>query len=405
VLNASGDIINYVAVKRDVTNEMHLQRELLHAQKMEAIGTLAGGIAHDFNNLLQVVQGYSELLLTEEDTPDQVRSDLQKINIAARNGADLVHRLLTFSRRTQIEPRPLNLNHRIIEIRQMLARTIPRMIEIQLILDDTLAAANLDSAQVDQILMNLALNAKDAMPDGGKLIFETENVTLDKEYCVIHADAKPGHYVLLRVSDTGHGMDKETLQHIFEPFFTTKDIGVGTGLGLAMVYGAVKQHGGHIMCHSEPGYGTTFNIYFPSLRVDEDAGRARLQGMPAGGKETILLVEDDGLICELGQRILTKAGYTALTAPNGKMALELYKSKSQEIALVILDLIMPEMGGKECLEEILRLDPQAKILVASGYSANGPTKQAIEKGTRGFVSKPYDVRQMLRTIRGVLDTD
>ena len=405
VLNASGNIINYVAVKRDVTNEMALQRELLHAQKMEAVGTLAGGIAHDFNNLLQVVQGYSELLLTEEDTPDPVRGDLEKINMAARNGAGLVQRLLTFSRRTQIEPRPLNLNHRITEIRQILDRTIPRMIEIQLILDDTLAAANVDPAQVDQVLMNLALNAKDAMPDGGKLIIETENVTLDKDYCLIHPGAKPGHYVLLKVSDTGCGMDKETLEHIFQPFFTTKGVGVGTGLGLAMVYGSVKQHGGHIVCYSEPGYGATFKIYFPSLRVDSDPGIAGPPAMPAGGKETILLVEDDKLVCELGEKILRQAGYTALTAPNGKIALELYKSKYREIALVILDLIMPEMGGKECLEEILQLDPRARIIVASGYSVNGPTKQAIEKGARGFVGKPYDVRQMLQTIRDVLDAE
>jgi two-component system, cell cycle sensor histidine kinase and response regulator CckA len=405
VRDAFGNIINYVAVKRDVTHEQALQRELLQAQKMEAIGTLAGGVAHDFNNLLQVVLGYSELLLIERDTPNRMRGDLEKINVAARNGAELVQRLLTFSRRTQIEPRPLNLNHRITEVQQILVRTIPKIIEVELVLDDRLAPLNADPTQIDQILMNLALNAKDAMPEGGKLIIETENATLEKEYCLNHFDAKPGDYVLLKVSDTGHGMDKETREHIFEPFFTTKPVGEGTGLGMAMVYGSVKQHGGCVMCYSEPDHGSTFKIYFPALKHAIESEPVVSEVMPAGGNETILLVDDEEFVCELGERILTKAGYTVLTAANGRKALELYNSKSQDIALVVLDLIMPEMAGKECLEEILRIDPQAKILIASGYSANASAQETIERGARGFVSKPYNVRKMLQTIRDVLDAE
>ena len=324
VRDAFGDIINYVAVKRDVTHEQTLQRELLQAQKMEAIGTLAGGVAHDFNNLLQVVLGYSELLLIEPDTPDKMRGDLEKINVAARNGAELVQRLLTFSRRTQIEPRPLNLNHRITEVQQILVRTIPKIIEVELALDDRLAPINADPTQIDQILMNLALNAKDAMPEGGKLIIETENATLDKEYCLNHFDAKPGDYVLLKVSDTGHGMDKETREHIFEPFFTTKPVGEGTGLGMAMVYGSVKQHGGCVMCYSERDRGTTFKLYFPALKHRIESEPVVSEIMPAGGNETILLVDDEELVCELGKRILSKAGYKVLTAANGREALGVY---------------------------------------------------------------------------------
>ncbi|MGO9117188.1 MAG: PAS domain S-box protein [Desulfomonilaceae bacterium] len=404
VRDAFGDIINYVAVKRDVTHEQALQRELLQAQKMEAVGTLAGGVAHDFNNLLQVVLGYSELLLIEPDTPNQMRGDLEKINLAARNGAELVQRLLTFSRRTQIEPRPLNLNHRITEVQQILVRTIPKIIEVALILDDRLAPIDADPTQIDQILMNLTLNAKDAMPEGGKLLIETENATLDNEYCMNHFDAKPGDYVLLKVSDTGHGMDKETREHVFEPFFTTKPIGEGTGLGMAMVYGSVKQHGGCVMCYSEPDQGTTFILYFPALKRGIESEPVVSEIMPAGGNETVLLVDDEEFVCELGKRILSKAGYTVLTAANGREALELY-SKSQDIALIILDLIMPEMAGKECMEEILRIDPQAKILIASGYSANSSTQKIIDKGARGFVGKPYNVRKMLQTIRDVLDAE
>jgi len=253
--------------------------------------------------------------------------------------------------------------------------------------------------------MNIAVNARDAMPDGGKLIIETSNIILDEEYARTHLDAKPGYHVLLMVTDTGSGMDRDTLEHIFEPFYTTKAVGEGTGLGLAMVHGIVRQHGGHIRCYSEPGTGTTFKIYFPALVSDEEQEETTTREMPRGGSETILLVDDEEMIRDLGSRILTKAGYKVIKASNGKDALEVYQTRSYEIALVILDLIMPEMSGRQCLEGLLALDPSVKVIIASGYSANGPTKDALSAGAKGFVNKPYDIRQVLEVVRGVLDAE
>lgn len=399
-----GTILSYRGIVRDITHEKALEKQLLQAQKMEAIGTLAGGVAHDFNNLLQVVLGYSELLLKDQHIPAPSRDRARRIGHVARTGADLVQRLLTFSRKTEIKPRPIDLNGQIRQVRQLLSRTIPKMIEIELILAPDLAAINADPSQIEQVLMNLTLNSKDAMPEGGHLIIETENVTLNEEYRRTHLGSKPGVYVLLSVSDTGSGMERETVERIFEPFYTTKGPGEGTGLGLAMVYGIVKQHGGYIMCYSEPGEGTTFKIYFPALVSDIEDEQSLALEYPSGGTETILLVDDEELICDLGKEIFQEAGYSVLTASNGREALELYEREPGRIALVVLDLIMPGMGGKQCLEELLRFDPEAKVLVASGYSMNGPTREALAVGARGFIPKPYDMRQLLQTVRDVLDT-
>ncbi len=259
--------------------------------------------------------------------------------------------------------------------------------------------------QIDQILMNLAVNARDAMPDGGRLIFETGNVTLDEEYTRTHLEARPGAYVRLAVTDTGSGMGKETQEHIFEPFYTTKGIGVGTGLGLAMVHGIVKQHGGHVTCYSEPGEGTSFKIYFPALTETEEKEETIVREMPRGGTETVLLVDDEESIRDLGSRILAKAGYKVVTAANGKEAIEAFQVRADEISLVVLDLMMPEMGGKQCLEEILSIDPTAKVIIASGFSADGPTKDALEDGAKAFANKPYDIRQLLEVVRAVLDEE
>lgn len=403
VKDSWGKVMNFVAVKRDITEHLELSRQLLHAQKMEAIGTLAGGVAHDFNNILQVVLGYSELLLGEEGFSRRHRVDLQKMNQAAKRGADLVQRLLTFSRKSEIKTQPLDLNRRIREIRKMLERIIPKMVDIQLILADDLATVDADPTQVDQVLMNLAVNARDAMPEGGTLIIETANTILDEEYARTHLESKPGHYVFLAVTDTGEGMDKETLEHIFEPFYTTKGVGEGTGLGLAMVHGIVRHHGGHIRCYSEPGQGTTFKIYLPALSSEEGPTETDVKDMPRGGSETVLLVDDEEHIAELGERILGKAGYTVLTAKNGREALAYYKDSCGKISLVVLDLIMPEMGGIQCLQELLKMDPAVKVIIASGYSPNGPAKDALGAGAKGFVNKPYNVRQFLEVVRIVLD--
>ena len=403
--DADGQPLGFRGIMRDVTPEVQLQKQLIQAQKMEAIGTLAGGIAHDFNNLLQVTLGYSDLLLMRKEEGDPEYADLKKIVQAGRNGADLVRRLLTFSRKVEPRFRPMNLNNLIRQVEKLLFRLIPKMIAIELRLDDSLRIINADAMQLEQILMNLAVNAGDAMPDGGKLTIETTNAVLGQEYCRAHVGAQAGEYVFLRVSDTGHGMDREILQHVFEPFYTTKAVGRGTGLGLATVYGIVKQHSGHIECKSKLDRGTTFSIYLPAMEMEETSDVATSGEMPAFGTETILLVDDEESVMELGDQMLTLAGYTVLKARNGKEALEIYLEKRDDISLVILDLIMPVMGGSQCMEEILKVHPKAKILLASGYAADEPTKQVIEAHAKGFVVKPFKAKEILRTIRQVLDAD
>jgi len=398
-----GTLLGYRGIIRDLTQEKNLQRQLQQAQKMEAIGTLAAGVAHDFNNLLTVVMGFSELLLAEKDRKHKEYPDLQKIFHAAKSGADLVQRLLMFSRKSDPKPTPMNLNKQIVQVEKLLRRTIPKMVDISLDLSPDLPAINADKSQVEQVLMNLAVNARDAMPDVGKLTVRTSVVTLDEEYCRLHLEATPGEYVLLEVADTGHGIDQETIGHIFEPFFTTKEVGRGTGLGLATVYGIVKQHNGHITVYSEVGKGTTFRVYLPTIPSDVEPELEDSGIMPAFGTETVLLVDDEELVRELGARILTKQGYTVLQAENGRQALSVFKSKRSQISLVILDLIMPVMGGTECLEELLRIDPRVNVLLASGFSADASVKESIEMSAKGFVSKPFRVRELLRDVRKVLD--
>ena len=257
-----------------------------------------------------------------------------------------------------------------------------------------------------QVLINLALNAQDAMPNGGKLTIETRNESLDENYCQAHPLVKPGEYVLLAISDTGHGMDKETLERIFEPFYTTKAVGKGTGLGLAVAYGIVQQHAGFIQCQSEVGCGTRFEIYLPAIEDSVNfLEQAPIKVEPIKGSETILLVDDEDFIRELGFRILSAAGFKVLAAANGREGLEIYEESRSKIGLVILDLIMPEMGGKQCLEEILRINPKANVLIASGAGAMGTTEDALAAGAKGFVRKPFKIEEMLGAIRRVLDSD
>jgi two-component system, cell cycle sensor histidine kinase and response regulator CckA len=403
VFDDAGQIVNYVGVQRDVTEQIALEKQLLHAQKMEAVGTLAGGIAHDFNNLLTIVSGYTELLLAERSEEDPEYADLEKIGFAAQRGAELVRSLLAFSRKVESKLRPVNLNQSIEQVRKLLFRTIPKMIEIQLNLPPDVSVVSADPAQMEQVLINLAVNAKDAMPDGGKLIFETANIVLDEDYCKTHFVAKPGDYVLITVSDTGEGIDRETLDHIFEPFYSTKGLGKGTGLGLAMVYGIVQQHGGHITCYSEVDVGTTFRIYIPAMGPHVETRARAASEMPVSGTETILLVDDEEFVRDLGIRILERAGYTVLTAANGIEALNVYRMNREKVALVILDLIMPEMGGTQCLRELLKEDPNVKVIVASGFSVDGPAEETIRIGAKAFVSKPYRANQILQVIRRALD--
>lgn len=399
-------------IARDVTERILAEREIkklnkqmLQAQKMEAVGTLAGGIAHDFNNLLQGILGYAQILIMPRDESDPDIASLRQIEKAANRASELTRQLLTFSRKVESKPRPVNLNQEVQEVEKLLKRTIPKMIEIELHLEEGLETINADPSQLEQVIMNLGVNARDAMPEGGKLLLETENVFLDEGYCRDHLGARPGKYVLLTISDTGFGMDKDTLEHIFDPFFTTKEVGKGTGLGLAMVYGIVKSHEGYIMCYSEPGQGTTFKIYLPAIEgnTEDRVSEQKEKTMPEGGNETILLVDDEQLLRDIGKDMLEQFGYTVIVAQDGESALELYREKEKDISLIILDLIMPGMGGKRCLEKLLTMNPGIKVVIASGYSINGHGKDALEAGARAFVSKPYELKQMLRVVRKVLD--
>lgn len=401
--NPLGSVINL----RDISKQKNLESQLQHAQKMEAVGTLAGGIAHDFNNLLQAIQGYTELLLMRKKEGESGFRELQEVIRAAKRGAELTQQLLTFSRKVESKRKPLDLNREVGELWELLERTIPKMIEVEFKLADNLKLINADSVQLKQLLMNLAVNAKDAMPEGGKLLIETQNVTLDQEFCKRYAEVKPGEYALLSISDTGHGMDKETLEHIFDPFYTTKEVGKGTGLGLAIVYGIVKNHEGYIMCYSRPRTGTSFRIYLPA--VDSETESVHMTDSQDSdpfalrGNETILLVDDEEFIRELGVDVLGQAGYKVLTASDGEQALSLYRQERGRIDLVILDLIMPGMGGTKCLEELLKIDPQTQILIASGYSPDASTKDSLETGARGFIIKPYDTKRLLELVRSILD--
>ena len=412
IRDPNGQIVGVLLSGEDITERKlaeeekeKLESQLLHAQKMEAVGTLAGGVAHDFNNLLQAILGYSDLLLLGKNKDEPGYRELQEIRRAGQRASELTLQLLTFSRKVESRLRPVDLNYEVKQVEKLLKRTIPKMIKIELHLADTLSTINADPAQMEQVVMNLGVNARDAMPEEGKLIIETENATLDEEYCKTHLGGTPGDYVLLTISDTGHGMDKETLEHIFEPFYTTKETGKGTGLGLAMVYGIVKSHNGYIMCYSEPGEGTAFKIYMPAIEQETELEEIKEEEMPVGGTETILLVDDEETIREIGENTITRFGYKVITAPDGESALELYREKKNKIDLIILDLIMPGMGGRKCLEKLLKINPQTRVLIASGYSVNGPTKGALEAGAKDFIRKPYDVNQMLKAIRETLDKD
>jgi PAS domain S-box-containing protein len=392
--------------KRAEKEKETIQKQLLQAQKMEAVGTLAGGIAHDFNNLLQIVQGYADVLIQSMNHDERQYLALQNIIGATKRGAELTRQLVTFSRTAEGHRLALDLNQKVQNVKELLRRTIPKMIDIELQLTDDLRFVHADPTHVEQMLMNLVVNAKDAMPDGGKLIIKTENVILNEEFCKIHPDANPWMYALLTVADNGHGIDKETLDHIFEPFYTTKEVGKGTGLGLAMVYGIVKSHRGFVSCSSQPGEGTTFKVYLPTVEQEvEMVEEKKTKASVKGGKEKILLVDDEEIIRDLGVQILGEFGYAVLTAPNGESALELYRNKPNEIDLVILDLFMPGMGGMRCLEELLKINPHVRIIISSGYVVNGSTEKTIEERTRGYISKPFDREQILSLIREALDVN
>ena len=400
----NGNIIGAVGIIEDITEKLDLESKLRQAQKMEAVGTLAGGVAHDFNNLLQAINGYTEVILMDMTEDDPNYQNLKSVEQAGARAAELVRQLLLFSRKAETTRKPLNLNHEIERTQKILHRTIPKMIEIEVRLKKRLWNINADPVQIEQIILNLGVNAADAMPEGGNFIIETHNTIIDRDQARGHPDASPGRYVLLIVSDAGHGMDEATMSKVFEPFYTTKEIGKGTGLGLASVYGIIKSHGGFITCYSEIGQGTTFRLYFPALEAPEDVQeRKEHTGPPPRGTETILVVDDEEAIRDFASQILTRYGYTVLTASSGEQALEIHAQNQKRIDLTIMDLNMPGMGGHRCLRELINNNPAEKVLIASGYSASGQAQKALEAGASGYVGKPYNLAELLDEVRTVLD--
>jgi signal transduction histidine kinase len=381
------------------------EARLKRAEKLEAIGQLAGGVAHDFNNLLGVIQGYGELLMKElsGDEPRQAR--LVAILRAASRGATLTRQLLTFSRQHPFEARPLDLNAVVTEMEAMLRRLISEDIQIVTVLMEGLHLVKADPAQFEQVVMNLAINARDAMSGGGRLIIETSNVDLDDTYILSHPDAQPGPYALLTVSDTGHGMSPDTVAHIFEPFFTTKEPGKGTGLGLATVYGIVRQSGGHIAVYSEPGQGSTFKVYLP--RTDESVTTLPTPRAPEvlpAGSETVLLVEDDPTLKAVIQELLQDGGYTVIAGPSPEASLAAAADHKGPIHLMLTDVVMPRMSGPEAAAHVKAARPTMKVLYMSGYASAAAEHQTDLPQSAAFLQKPFTGDALLRKVRETLES-
>lgn len=405
IRDAKGKAAGIVGVGRDIGEKKDLLKQLIQAQKMEAIGVLAGGIAHDFNNLLTVINGYTDLLIQDASPDDPVLQELEQIRAAGQRATSLTSQLLAFSRKQVLQPRILNLNDIIVETDKMLRRLIGEHIELKTIPCPDLHTINADPVQIQQIVMNLAVNARDAMPNGGTLTIETANVDFDDPYLAGHPVAKPGPYVMVAVSDNGVGMDEKTQSSIFEPFFTTKTKGQGTGLGLSTVYGIVKQSGGFIWVYSEPEEGTTFKIYFPRTEVElqeqTEEGRSRQKHQ---GTETILLVEDDESVRVLTSQILRNQGYQVLEAANGIDALQIAAGYAGEIHVILTDVIMPQMSGKELVARIEAIRPGIKTLFVSGYTNNVIVHHGILDRNICFLQKPFTNEDLARKLREVINS-
>lgn len=388
----------------DITEKRRLEEQFRQAQKMEAVGRLAGGIAHDFNNILTVIQGYTQLLMDAVDDDDALRADVRQISVAAERAAILTTQLLAFSRRQLLQPVVLNINEVVGEIAKMVQRIIGEDIDFHTILDPHLGNTLCDRSQLEQIILNLTVNARDAMPDGGKLTLETANVALSEEYTRTHAPVKAGQYVMVSVTDTGIGMDEVTIEQIFEPFFTTKEPGKGTGLGLATVYGIVKQSGGYIWVYSEPGVGTTFKVYFPRVEAHaEQEQPAPAASSSLHGSETILVVEDEEQVRQLTVDVLESYGYRVLAAASPTEAINIARHHSGAIDLVLTDVVLPAMNGRKLVERLEKISPGFQALYVSGYTDNAIIHQGILEAGTAFVQKPYSPRVLAAKVREVLD--
>jgi signal transduction histidine kinase len=378
---------------------------LRQAQRMEAVGQLAGGVAHDFNNMMSVVIGFSEFVLAHLDETHPQRAHVEEILHAGKRASTMTQQLLAFSRKQVLEPKVFDLNTVVGGIESMLQRLIGEDIELVSVVEGALDPIEADPGQLEQVLMNLVINARDAMPEGGRLTIETANVELDEESAARHLDVVPGPYVMLRVSDTGVGMDAETLHQIFEPFFTTKEEGKGTGLGLATVFGIVKQSGGDIHVYSERGRGTTFKIYLPRTEAQvERVEPVVVSAKPARGSETILLVEDEELVRSLERKVLEEGGYTVLEALTSNHALELSEQHDGVIDLLLTDVVMPQLSGRELADLLAPQRPEMRILYASGYTADAITRHGVLEPGIAFLPKPLTPTSLLRKVREVLDT-
>ena len=389
---------------RDVTKRKKLEEQLLQAQKMEAVGLLAGGIAHDFNNILSAIVGYGYLLQTKMNSDDPLRENVDQILVSADRAAEVTHSLLAFSRKQILIPKPININALMRRFEKLLTRLIGEDIDIAGNFTDKDVVSMADAGQIEQVLMNLATNARDAMPQGGHLTLDTQLVELDDAFSRDHGYGEPGMFAVISVSDTGCGMGKDTLAKIFEPFFTTKEPGKGTGLGLAMAYGIIKQHNGYINVYSEPEKGTTFRIYLPAIKATAEAiVKAAIEPVPSQGNETILVAEDDRTLRELFSTILQEYGYTVILAEDGEDAIRKFTDNKDTIQLAMLDMIMPKKNGKEAYDGIKKMRPDIKTLFFSGYTADRIDRDSMLKEGFDFIMKPVSPKDLLRKIREVLD--
>ena len=398
------DLNAIVVVFRDVTQSKLLEQQLLQAQKMEAVGQLAGGVAHDFNNILSVIRNYSEFVIEDLPEGDPKREDLEEIQKATHRASDLVRQLLTFSRREIVRRRVLEVNSLIFDLQKLLRRTIPESVDISVNLTATPAYVDADPTQIEQILMNLSVNARDAMLDGGSLEIVTKVHEVGSEFANQRSGLRPGSYVILSVCDTGIGMPPEVRDHVFEPFYTTKERGHGTGLGLATVYGIVDRLGGHIDVRSAPGEGTTMEVYLPSSDQASDVEEEPVRpGRPAGG-ESILVAEDESAVRNLVERILVREGYRVVVAPSGKHALVIAQG-DEPIDMLLTDVVMPEMSGKELAERIEELRPDLPTLFMSGYTGEIVARHGILQEGEALIQKPFDAKELLARVRETLDRD
>ena len=388
---------------RDVTERKRMEAQFIQAQKMESIGRLAGGVAHDFNNLLTAIKGNVSLALLDMQPIDPLYEYLTSVDEAADSAASLTRQLLTFSRKQIISPKVINLNHVLTHVQRLLARLIGEDIHLEMYAAADLAQVRLDRNQAEQVLINLAVNARDAMPHGGRLTIETANVDLDIEYAKKHPYVQPGSYVMLAVSDTGAGMPEEVRAHLFEPFFTTKESGSGTGLGLSMVYGAVKQNGGHIEVYSELGHGATFKIFLPAVDQPVDVTSEAIVEPRPRGVETIVLVEDEEHVRSIATLMLRRQGYTVHAFPDGPSAISAVEAMSGSLDLVITDVVMPRMNGQVLTQRLLQLRPSIRVLFTSGYTANVIVHHGVLNEGVEFLSKPYSLERLTQRVREVLD--